>query len=197
MKFQHKINEMKKIILVLPVSLCLFACSLANKTDANAGQSTDSVNVILPEPPAPQLSLTQLLTKADAEKIMGEAAHQQDSAFTAKEGYSSFLSSFIADKKDAKSNNTGAIYFFGEEYPKVSDAQQKYSSIKKANENHEGIKTRNDLGDEAYFHSDGTNFYFIMVRKGKRVFNLKVNKLTTSTSLDEFNRVAAQIAGGL
>jgi hypothetical protein len=46
------------------------------------------------------------------------------------------------------------------------------------------------MGDEAYFHSDGQNFYFIIVRIGKRLFRIKVNKVTSHTSLNEFKRVS-------
>jgi len=69
----------------------------------------------------------------------------------------------------------------------------KYHDIKTANEDHEGITTLTDLGDEAYFHTDSENFYFIMVRKGVIVFNMKVNKITSLTSRDEFNNVAQVI----
>jgi hypothetical protein len=59
------------------------------------------------------------------------------------------------------------------------------------------LKTLNDRGDEAYFHSDNKNFYFVMVRNGAAVFNLKVNKITANTSLVNFNRVAAEITSAL
>ena len=56
-----------------------------------------------------------------------------------------------------------------------------------------GIEIIHNLGDEAYFHSAKVHFYFIMVRKGKNVFNIKVNKITSSTSLKEFNKIANRI----
>ena len=54
-----------------------------------------------------------------------------------------------------------------------------------------------DLGDEAYFHSDGENFYFILVRKGLKMIRMKVNKITSNTSVAEFNRVARKITEAL
>jgi hypothetical protein len=138
-----------------------------------------------------------LFTLRDAEKILGEPAHLTDSSSAFKENRSSFLSSYFANAIDSISGKTGAIYFLFEKYEQIHAAQKKYSSIKSANEGHEGIKVLHDVGDEAYFHSDGQNFYFIMVRKGKNVFNIKVNKITSNTSLDEFNRVARNITGSL
>ena len=68
-----------------------------------------------------------------------------------------------------------------------------YTSIKKASENH-GIKVLHDMGDEAYFHTDNQNFYFIMVRKGGNLFRMKVNKITKTTSLDAFYEIAKNIS---
>lgn len=49
------------------------------------------------------------------------------------------------------------------------------------------------MGDEAYFQGS-ENFHFIMVRKGDRIFVMKVNKITSKTSLDEFMLTAKNIA---
>ncbi len=65
----------------------------------------------------------------------------------------------------------------------------------KANEDH-GISVM-DLGDESYFHTDSVNFYFIMVRKNRKVFNMKVNKITSFTSPEQFKLVARKITDAL
>jgi hypothetical protein len=140
---------------------------------------------------------SDLLTAPDAGKILGEPAHLEDSSTTRRSGVRQYLRYFMADSKDLKSGKTGALYFLLERYTEISASKAKYSDIKKANESHEGIKTLNDVGDEAYFHSDGQNFYFIMARKGLYVFNMKVNKITSNTSLEAFNRVARKITGNL
>ena len=72
-----------------------------------------------------------------------------------------------------------------EQYNQDLSAKNAYNSIKAPNENHEGVKIVHDMGDEAYFYSDGRNFYFILVRKGKIMFRIKVNKITSHTSLNE------------
>ena len=138
-----------------------------------------------------------LFKLSDAEKILGEPAHLQDSSSSANANVSIHSCAFAADSADEKSGKKGVIYFLFEQYSKVSSAQKKYSTIRAANENHEGVKVLHDIGDEAYFHSDNQNFYFIMVRKGTKVFNMKVNKITTNTSLDEFNSVAKNITDAL
>ena len=49
------------------------------------------------------------------------------------------------------------------------------------------------LGDEAYYHSDGENFYFFLVRKKEKMLRLKVNKVTSHSSEAEFKAVTRLI----
>ena len=137
-----------------------------------------------------------LLSLADAGKILGEPAHLKDSATTTSGDASTYSCAYTANTQEAKTGKTSVVYFLVEQYFALSSAQKRYSFIKKANENH-GIQELSGIGDEAYFHTDRKNFYFIMARKGNRVFNMKVNKITSHTSLDEFNRVAKEIAAAI
>ncbi|MFI5212130.1 MAG: hypothetical protein ACHQIH_04550, partial [Ignavibacteria bacterium] len=89
------------------------------------------------------------------------------------------------------------IYYLFEKYDNVSFAQKHYTSIKTSNKDHEGFKVLYGIGDEAYLHSDYENFYFIIVRKGEKIFNMKVNKITSKTSLNEFNSIAKNLAAAL
>lgn len=143
----------------------------------------------------PDSSITpqNILTHPDAEKILGEPSQLTDSATKASEKVSTYGCAYSAISEDKKTGKKGNVYFLFEQYPDVQSAQAKYAYIKTANENHDGIKVLKDVGDEAYFHSDGQNFFFIMARKGTRVFNMKVNKITGNTSIDEFHRVARKI----
>ena len=60
-----------------------------------------------------------------------------------------------------------------------------------------GIKTLKNMGDEAYFHTDNQNFYFIMARKGNRMIRMKVNKVTSKTSLEQFYAAAQKMMKGM
>ena len=129
------------------------------------------------------IQLPELFTTADAEKILGEPAHLSDSSWRNVADTVEYKCSYTANAKDPKTDKTGNIYFMFEEYARESIAKDIYSFIKKGNENNEGVKTLSDVGDEAYFHSDNQNFYFILARKGNRMIRMKVNKVTTNTSL--------------
>src|SRR5688572_7427751 len=113
------------------------------------------------------------LQLADACRILGERGHLIESQSSSSAEKKICKLGFKADAVDPVSGKTGAVYFLLEEFADSVAAREKYRSIKKANQGHAGVRTLNDLGTEAYFHSDGDNFYFVMVRKGTRVFNMK------------------------
>jgi hypothetical protein len=136
-------------------------------------------------------------SKSDAEKILGEKAFLSDSSSTIKKDTLECKSAYTAYSKDQKTGKTGVIYFMIEQYNHDISAKNAYNSIKVANENHEGVKIVHDMGDEAYFHSDGRNFHFILVRKGKIMFRMKVSKITSYTSLNEFNLISKKISDNL
>lgn len=136
----------------------------------------------------------QYFTLPDAQKILGEKSHLSDSSTAVKKDTLEIKNAFTADAIDPATGKTGVIYFMIEEYSQLSSAKNAYQFIKVANEKHEGVKVIQGMGDEAYYHSDGNNFYFYLVRKGRRMLRIKVNKITSHTSLKEFYRVAKKIA---
>jgi hypothetical protein len=145
---------------------------------------------------ARKVNLRTLFTYADAIAILGEPGHLKDSSsFKTKEVFIYKLS-FIAESPDELSGKTGIIYYMIEEYTKSSTAQKKYAEIYEGNKNH-GVKVLTGVGDEAYFHTDNENFYFILARKGARMIRMKVNKVTSKTSLEKFNAVGERIAAAL
>ncbi|MEW6469779.1 MAG: hypothetical protein AB1458_12685, partial [Bacteroidota bacterium] len=137
-------------------------------------------------------TLSRVFTLNDAEKTLGQPCQLSDSSTQRTATALLYKCSYKADT--TVKGKTGNIYLMIERYDKQADAQQKYSSIKKSNADHQGVKTLSGLGDEAYFHSDEENFCFIMARKGNYVLTMKVNKLTALTSVSEFNSIAKRIA---
>ena len=145
-----------------------------------------------------------LFTLSDAEKILGEPAHLTDSTSKTQGENPKFIDSmsmvkrdasiyscgYMANSMDKKSGKTGIVYFVFEQYPQISSAKKVYSFYKRANENAIGFKELHDMGDEAW---SGSSPLFVYVRKGDKIFVMKVNKMTSLTSLDEFNLIAKKI----
>jgi len=194
---------MKKInVYTIPVLILLYCNGLTKTSDENEWLANDvsrdyavnSTKVI----DAPSLTNpAHLFTKEDAEKILGELTRLDDSATIVNKDAVQYKSSYLANAKDPKTGKTGGVYFLFERYNSASTAHEVYASFKAGNQSHEGFSILQGMGDEAYFHSDGENFHFIIVRKGKNMFRIKVNKITSTTSLDELNRVAKNITAEL
>ncbi len=176
---------MKIFLTALSVFLISGLCNISSGNDKGKNDTADST--FNPE---------ALLSVSDAEKILGEPAILKESAVTIENGASVYKSSYVALKEDTRTGKTGIIYFMFESYSSTEAAKEMYSSIKRSNEDHEGIKVLKDMGDEAYYHSSD-NFYFILVRKGEKMFRMKVNKTTSKSSDDEFMLAASRIAGAM
>jgi len=84
-----------------------------------------------------------------------------------------------------------------EVYSEEVAAKNAYAGIYQSNSGHEGIEIVSGLGDEAYYHSDGENFYFFLVRKKEKMFRLKLNKVTSHSSVTNFKEVAKLITDRL
>ena len=138
-----------------------------------------------------------VLTLHDAEKILGEPADATENNTSTQPNIKATKLTYTAKSATTLKDKAGAIYLLLEEYKLIADAQNKYAFIKASNENSGGFKVLEGVGDEAYFHSDNENFYFIMARKGSKVLTMKVNKITKTSSLDAFKEVSKGIVSML
>ena len=170
-----------KIKLFTVISLLLITYCMA---DTFAGNKNKADSTMYPG---------NLFTHADAEKILGENARLSDSTYEVNEDTLRYKIGYIADSADIKTGKTGAVYFVFEKYTKIVAAMEKYTSTYEANEDHDGIKVIHDIGDEAYSQVTKT-FFFIMVRTRNKIIVMKVNKITSKTSLDEFMKIAKRIS---
>jgi hypothetical protein len=181
---------MKRYLYLILATLMIFGCNQSTTSEQKNATLDTTLKVKVTDPAA-------LFTLPDAEKILGEQGRLTDSSTKLKADTFEFKNTYTANAKDPKTGKTGVIYFMFEKYSTVAATQNAYSNIKTGNEKHEGFKVLHDMGDEAYFHSDGENFYFILVRKAEKMFRMKVNKTTSTTSLNEFNLVAKNITDAL
>ncbi|MEZ4828675.1 MAG: hypothetical protein R3C61_20675 [Bacteroidia bacterium] len=149
--------------------------------------------------PLPDEHPSVFLSLTDAEKILGETAHLSDSSLVTEKGVRQYKLTYTANATDTGSGKTGNIYFMAEVYEDAASAHKTYASIFKSNEDHEGVVVLDNLGDEAYFHSDSNpqNFMFIMVRKGAKMIRMKVNKVTAKTSQNSLNEIITALTSKL
>ena len=160
---------------------------LQSKTDIFKDAIAEQLNS-----PDSSIHPCNLLTLSDAEKIMGQQAHLIDSSSTIKDDVLVYNCGYTGTSEDERTGKVGKLYFVFWQYDQIQSAQKAYTAIKTANEKN-GIKVLHDLGDEAWFQGDSQSLYFLIIRKGKKVFDMKVNKTTSTTSLEEFNLIAKKI----
>ena len=136
---------------------------------------------------------SKLLPLSFAEKIMGEPAKLTCNTFVKKGDTLEYKCDYTALSQDEITGKTGKLYFMYEVYSSITAAENAYTSIYQANSGHEGVEIVPGLGDEAYYHSDGANFYFFLVRKNEKMLRLKLNKVTSHSSEAEFKEVTRLI----
>lgn len=137
----------------------------------------------------------QILSLSEAEQILGEPATltEQDAGKKDEERFSKMT--FTANARDTKTGKLGALYFVHSEYNTQSDAGKLMQTFIRSNQNSAGFELLEGYGDVAFIHTDQTNFItFVAVRENKMV-RLKVNQLTSKTSLTEFKRIAREMIG--
>ena len=142
------------------------------------------------------VNMEMLFTLEDAEKIMGEPAALADSSTSGGKTGDVYQSWYKALSEEASTHKIANVYFLVNKFANESMSKTDYASIKTANQ-HNGIEELQNLGDEAYFHTDNENFYYIMVRKGVYGFRIKVSKITSKTSKDWLMRIAEKITAEL
>ncbi len=133
------------------------------------------------------------LTTQEAERILGESCQLKESQNSLENGGHTYKSTYVANSSDEKSNKLVALYFAFESYGDEIDAKRTFKTFKMSNQTRDGFELINNLGDEAFFHSDKKNFYLIIARKGNEMIRLKVNKITEKTSLAELKKVATDV----
>ena len=138
-----------------------------------------------------------LLSLKDAEKIFGESGKKTESITESKDNLKIHKTAYRADAKDPKSGREVNLYFMYEEYKYDSAAKRVYNEIKTGNQTHEGFQVWKGIGDEAYYHTDGTNFYFVLARKGPKMIRMKLNKVTSKSSEAEFKKISEKIVSKL
>lgn len=134
-----------------------------------------------------------VLTKADAEKIMGEPVALTEEKKELKDGVTKNYITYTALHKEALTNRPIALYSNFQEFKDSDLAKNAYSAITKNNAQMSGHSSVSGIGDEAWYHSDGENFGLIMVRRNEKLLIIKINKTTKTFSREELMSVCRRL----
>lgn len=170
---------MKEIALTLSITVVAILSGFAQSTTKKPDSATYSQS-------------NYLITKSDAEKILGEPASLISNTVEQKRTVTIYRCTYrILSNPDT--NTTSNLYYLFEEYTNAAYAKKTYSDIVAGNRNASGQKEVS-IGDEGYIHTDGKNFDLIIVRKENKIIRIKINKITKTTSMDELQNVAKKIS---
>jgi hypothetical protein len=135
----------------------------------------------------------QCLSQAEAEKILGQPAKLAENTFQDKNAIKQSKCTYTANAKDSKTGRSVNLYYMREEYPNENASHQAYAMMIAQNRNMSGLRKIDGIGSEAFIHTDNENFILLISRKGNTMIRLKVNKLTSTTSVDGIRDVAKEI----
>lgn len=160
---------------------------LVEKRNAAHRRDITIANTISDTPPI------NYVKKSDVEKILGEAASLTDSSTEKTNKAVKHRFTYTADHSETGSGKTAHLYCMFEKYADEQSAKNTYANIISQNQNMPNLTKINNVGDEAFRHTDNLNFDMMIVRKGNKIIRLKVNKLTATTSTKELQLVMQKV----
>lgn len=177
-----------KYFLLLSLFLfCIFSGRVAQQAEGSDNQAG------LCE----KLKPCQLLTQADAEKILGQSVRLTADVSGLKGEVRQCRCAYTAVAKDPISGqdiNLDFVIEQKERNPSVEQARQVMDSTKSENAHDAIITDLAGIGDQAFRLGEEPNVHFIMARKGAIVIRLQTKQATEKTSLEELKAFAREVA---
>jgi len=135
-----------------------------------------------------------VLSIGEAERILGSQGHLEKDTAYLDNGTKAYQSAFYDDSPDPATGKTGTLYFMYEEYQTADAASSFLESTLKANniDPTEGVLKDGDA--RIYYLAGGKVVRMAMILKGNRLIRLKVNRVTSHYRVDEFQKVAGELA---
>jgi len=138
----------------------------------------------------------QLLTKADAERMLGQPARLTQETSELKGDVRQCLCAY-AGLSDATAGQNSVLFFSLEQKeatPTAEQARQVLVSTKEANEHDTEILDLKGIGDEAILFSNDSSSHFIMARRGGIVMRLQIKRAAGTKSLEETKAFAERVS---
>lgn len=128
-----------------------------------------------------------IFSQNDAQLILGtHASSLKSSAGISPEGLASCETKYDAVYKDSATGKTASLIIKYAEFASEADADSMYAAIKRTDEGKAGMKELQDIGDEAYFNTDDSTFYYLQLRKKNKTFQMSLYPITSTVSREQF-----------
>jgi hypothetical protein len=138
-----------------------------------------------------------LLNVEQAGRILGNRSRLEKVTAYWDDETRTYQSAFRDDWIDPETGKTGILYYMYEEYESGDAAASLLNSTLKANHISPAAGIRMHNGAELHYLSGGKVVRMVMILKSNHLIRIKVNQLTSRYSLNEFQKVATEIASQL
>lgn len=172
-------------LLVTFLAVFSFAQSnSASRTNEQALKSSLDTSLMYP---------FKFISHSEAEKIVGQPVYLKDSLRKITDGYTRFQFTYRAKLKDSISGKTSSLFFGFEQFVQAAEAKRSYDLIKAQNTKTSTVKDMNDTDREGFLAKDILNDPFIMIRKDRKIYKLRLVSVPGANSSDELQRLAKKI----
>lgn len=144
-----------------------------------------------------KLKPCQLLTQANAERILGQSVRLTGDKSELKGEVRQCRCTYTGVSKDPASGQDINLHFSFEQkenQPSAEQARQVMDTTKSENAHDLSIRDLSGIGDQAFLLGEEPNVHFIMARKGAVVIRLQIKQATEKTSLEELKAFAREVA---
>lgn len=133
------------------------------------------------------------ISKIDAERILGRPALQTMQNEEDSGSVKVFRCAYSMVRPENTTGPESNLYFMFEEYEKITAAEKTFAVIVSQNTGMRGFHQLPGFGDEAILQTDNRNFQLIIVRKSGKIIRIKVNRITSTTSMDAMKAITKGI----
>jgi hypothetical protein len=145
--------------------------------------------------PLDTLLPNQFLSLEDAQKVIGDSCMLSENKREMLNGILTYHCAYTSIQPSVATRKPSLLTLHLEDYQNDEDASRAYAVIRKSLQSSKGLKVVRNLGDEAYFHTDGVNrhFAFIFVRQHNRLMRLRLTNLGANASFPALMELSRKI----
>jgi len=147
-----------------------------------------------PSNPAAKPAGCSFLTTANAALILGANVKAEENKYVEADQNQKWGCRFTVD--GAMDDKSPKLHFGLWRSKTEGAAMEEFATVKTSNEKLAGFEMWPGVGDEAFVHTDGSNFQFILVRKGASSIRIKINPMT-GVDMNVVKDVAKDLASKL
>jgi len=143
--------------------------------------------------------ISNFISFTEAQKIIQQPVYIKDSLWKYSNynyGYLRYAFTYNAKSMDSITKTRSSLFFSLEQYQQLALAKKTFNDIKALNQKSDKYTALTEPGDEAFLVKDVLAHPFIVIRKGNRIYKLRMLYVTGQIANDELMLLAKKIVAG-